>query len=198
MSANPLPPPSSFATPAEAWEHIKANRPPNGQVLFGPLREAIDMLDPIVQAALTAEGGPRSNEHEYQLIADAVGERGMTDASTPLYIRVQALVDEWDTPRFDDAEGEPPHDAKAVEAYLMDMWIQLPLEHKARLMTHTHGQGLDPVLSFLRKPAAEAEPPAALVALVREWQAAHIADVGYRRYERAKAALLAWTPGETK
>lgn len=35
-------------------------------------------------------------QHEYDLIAAAVGERGMTDASTPLYIRVQNLVAHWD------------------------------------------------------------------------------------------------------
>lgn len=35
-----------------AWALIKANRPPNGQVMYGPLREAIDLLDPVVTAAL--------------------------------------------------------------------------------------------------------------------------------------------------
>ena len=48
------------------------------------LREAADQL------------AAPSNEHEYQLIAAAVGERGMTDASTPLYIRLQNLVEHWD------------------------------------------------------------------------------------------------------
>lgn len=47
--------------------------------------------------ALSAET-PASNEPEYQLIKAAVGERGMTDASTPLYVRVQNLVELWDVP----------------------------------------------------------------------------------------------------
>lgn len=39
---------------------------------------------------------PADNEHEYQLIANAVGERGKTDCSTPLYVRVMNLVERWD------------------------------------------------------------------------------------------------------
>lgn len=44
---------------------------------------------------------PADPPHEYQLIANAVGERGKTDCSTPLYVQVMHLVDRWDTPPAD-------------------------------------------------------------------------------------------------
>ena len=66
--------------------------------LCAPVRTAIADATAALAAldALAAPPEAMLVQHEYNLIAAAVGERGKTDCSTPLYVRVQNLVKQWD------------------------------------------------------------------------------------------------------